>query len=49
MSKVWGYIGTTQIIELNPERKKEALLRGYKILIEENLKKLNPKIEGEGC
>lgn len=38
--KVWGYIGTTKIIELNPEKKAEAFERGLRILAELKLKKL---------
>lgn len=38
--KVWGYIGTTKIIELNPEKKEEAFERGLKILAELKMKRL---------
>ena len=34
MAIVWGYIGTTKIIELNPEKKQEAFERGLMIYAE---------------
>lgn len=34
MPKVWGNIGTTKIIEINPERKQEAFERGLTIYAE---------------
>jgi len=47
MSKVWGYIGTTKIVEINPEKKIEAMTRGLKIafnLIEK--KKYEERLRG---
>lgn len=38
MSRVWGYIGTTKIIELNPEKKEEAFGRAMEIAIDRFLK-----------
>lgn len=36
MEKVWGYIQGVKIIEVNPEKKKEAFKRAYLALIKAN-------------
>lgn len=43
--KVWGYIGTTKIILVNPEKMDEAFERGIRVLAELRMNDLKKGIK----